>query len=197
MGSRIINAEHDCNKQQTQLMMTKIGRGGMRNELRRSKDNESSSTVKTLWPPSLAVMPLDETAEELSTATIPPLLVAVVAEEEGDDDAIVAIEETDVAAVCTFICVADTVLCSMLDWVNVVILCCEVPAEFEPDKDDDDEDEEDAEACACVILPVEVDVANCDAAIVSRFNAADCFSSSLKRILIKVLFLIQGHFINN
>lgn len=29
MGSRIINAEHDCNKQQTQLMMTNIGRGGV------------------------------------------------------------------------------------------------------------------------------------------------------------------------
>lgn len=28
MGNSIMNAEHDCNRQQTQLMMTKIGRGG-------------------------------------------------------------------------------------------------------------------------------------------------------------------------
>lgn len=108
--------------------------------------------------------------EEPSTPTI--LLVLVcwwlltadrVDVEEDADDEIVAV----------LICVVVPDLSSMLDWVNCVV---DDEAEVEEENDVDDEEEVD-DACACCMFPVEVDVANCDAAIVSRFNAADCVKS--------------------
>lgn len=94
-------------------------------------------------------------------------------EEEDDDD------DDDDETVALFMCVTDTGLSSMPDCVNVLICVSEDDEEEEEEEDEEveDDDWEEDDDCACVLLPDDVDVANCDAAIVSRFSAADCVKS--------------------
>lgn len=139
----------------------------MRNELRRSNDNESSSTVKTLWPPSLAPSIAAEEAEEEEdeeadeadvsmpaiTPTPPPLLAAVrkmsvlnkvccrfslATDTEADDKEKDETVAAEEADVTPLNCIFGGGRSSPPDWVSVFICAVGSKADDEAVEDEDD-----------------------------------------------------------
>lgn len=155
----------------------------MRNEFRRSNDKESSSTVRT--PP----------ATPPAVASIAPAVAPLATDCEMSvfnkvcrlfPPAVVPTPKWPMPATpeLAFKTSASSMASIRDGWVKV---------KMEDDDDDDDDTEmleeedrdplleveepEDVAAAAWLMPPVDVDVANCEAAIVSRFNAADCVKS--------------------